>query len=67
MYRKEKKKDSCFIHVRILQWLQKDFLGYIAGWKASVLEREKKGFTKPELAMMCLSKETLEGLQMTGT
>ena len=35
--------------------------------KASVSEREKEGFTKSELAMMCLSKETLEGLQMTGT
>ena len=61
------KKDSRFIHVRILQWLQEDFLGYLAEWKASVSEREKEGFTKSELDMMCLSKETLEGLQMTGT
>lgn len=48
-----------------LNWLEKEFLGYLAQWKASVMAR--KGFTKSELAMMCISNETLEGLHMTGT
>ena len=47
-----------------MQWLEKEFLGYLKEWKASVDNRS--GFTEAEKAMMCLSKETLEGLHMTG-
>ena len=37
---------------------------YIADWKASVDSRP--GFTRGEKALMCLSKETIEGLHITG-
>ena len=47
-----------------LQWLEKEFLGYLKEWKASVASRE--GFTPTEKARMCLSRETLEGLHITG-
>ena len=52
-------------HVNVhLQWLEKDFLGYLDEWEASVRARE--GFTKAEKKSMTLSKETLEGLRLTG-
>ena len=47
-----------------LQWLEKDFLGYLDKWEASVRARE--GFTRAEKTSMTLSKETLEGLRLTG-
>ena len=47
-----------------LQWLEKDFLGYLDDWEASVNARE--GFSKAEKASMTLSKETVEGLRLTG-
>ncbi|KAL5483877.1 hypothetical protein EMCRGX_G020295 [Ephydatia muelleri] len=46
-----------------LTWLEKEFLGYLKEWKESVDNRS--GFTEAEKALMCLSKETLEGLHMT--
>ena len=46
-----------------MQWLEKEFLGYLKEWKESV--GNHSGFTEAEKAMMCLSKETL-GLHMTG-
>ena len=36
----------------------------MADWKASVDSRP--GFTRGEKALMCLSKETIEGLHITG-
>ena len=40
-------------------------MGYLDEWEASVSARE--GFTRSKKAMMTLSNETLEGLQLTGT
>ena len=54
--------DTCTL--MLLQWLEKDFLGYLDEWEASVSARE--GFTRAEKASMILSKETLEGLRLTG-
>jgi len=45
-----------------LQQLEKEFLGYLKEWKASVASWE--GFTPTEKARMCLSRETLEGLHI---
>lgn len=53
-----------YIYMHFLQWLEKDFLGYLDEWEASVHVRE--GFTRAEKALMTLSKETLEGLRLTG-
>ena len=50
--------------MKFLQWLQKDFLGYLDDWEASVTARE--GFSEAEKASMTLSKETVEGLRLTG-
>ena len=47
-----------------VQWLENEFLGYLDEWKASVASRE--GLTLTEEAKMCLSRETLEGLHITG-
>ena len=47
-----------------VQWLEKEFLGYLYEWKASVDSRE--GLTPTEKAKMCLSREILEGLHITG-
>jgi hypothetical protein len=40
------------------------FLGYLDEWRKSVNER--KGFTAAEKETMMLSRETREGLTMTG-
>ena len=47
-----------------LQWLENDFLGYLKEWKDSVAARDD--VTKAQKPRMCLSKETLEGLHITG-
>ena len=55
-----------YVHVfnhTILQWLEKDFLGYLAEWDEMVQCREN--FTAAE-KNMTLSKDTLDGLRMTG-
>ena len=39
-------------------------MGYLDEWEKSVNARQ--GFTDAEKAMMLLSRETIEGLQMTG-
>ena len=49
------------MYTMLLQWLEKDFLCYL---EASVSAQE--GFTKAEKASMTLSKDTLEGLRLTG-
>ena len=46
------------------QWLKNNFLGYLDGWEKEVSGRQ--GFTKAQQKRMCLSKETLEGLRITG-
>ena len=47
-----------------VQWLEEEFLGYLEEWEESVASRT--GFTAKERAMMCLSRETLDGLRITG-
>ncbi len=47
-----------------LQWLETNFLGYLDEWETSVKSRE--GFTDAQKATMMLSRETLEGLRITG-
>ena len=46
-----------------MQWLKQDFLGYLDQWEAEVQQRDD---TQTEKNRMCLSKETLEGLRITG-
>lgn len=48
----------------ILQWLKNDFLGYLRDWEASVKSRQ--GFQSAERVKMVLSRQTREGLQITG-
>jgi len=52
------------INILCVQWLEDKFLGYLEEWEESVASRP--GFTAKERAMMCLSRETLEGLRITG-
>ena len=52
-------------HISIFQIkCHNEFLGYLQEWKGSV--DGQSGFTEAEKAMTCLSKETIEGLHMTG-
>ena len=46
------------------QWLEDCFLGYLKSWENSVQQRQ--GFTKAQRELMLLSRETREGLQITG-
>lgn len=52
-------------NLSFLQWLKRDFLAYLSEWQSSVAARD--GFTAAEKTMMTLSRETLEGLRVTGT
>ena len=45
--------------------MKDDFLNYLDEWESSVKGRKK--FTNAQKAMMTLSRETREGLRMTGT
>ena len=45
-------------------WLEKNFLGYLSEWEQSVYSLE--GFTESQKATMMLSRETLDGIHMTG-
>ena len=45
------------------QWLERDFLGYLAEWEESV--RKRPGYIKTEQNRMLLSAETWLGLQTT--
>ena len=51
-------------YLNYMQWLKEDFLGYIEEWQKSIEQREE--FTNAQKQMMCLSKETLTGLKITG-
>ena len=56
--------------VDCIQWLKKDFLGYLDSWKRSVDERQKpqeenQGFSDSEKNKMQISQETLLGLRIT--
>lgn len=48
-----------------MQWLENDFLGYLKEWKDSVDARTD--VPKAEKPTMLLSRETQEGLHITGT
>ena len=45
-------------------WLKKDFVDYLLELKSSVAVRD--GFTAGEKAIKTLSRETIEGLRLTG-
>ena len=49
-----------YVHV---QWLEEDFLGFLAKWKKSVDALQLKPSQK---SAMQLSRQTLEGLHITG-
>ena len=59
-------KKGIFLNICIIisQWLEGEFLKYLGDWKASVDSRP--GFTAAQKALMCISKETIEGLHITG-
>ena len=48
----------------MIQWLKDDFLQYLDEWEASADSRIE--LTKSDRNRLCLSRETLEGLRMTG-
>ena len=47
-----------------LQWLEDDFLGYLKEWEESV--SAQADLSDSERARMLLSRETIEGLHITG-
>ena len=47
----------------LLQWLEKKFLGYLNEWEKSVEGRVE---IEKERNKMLLSRETIEGLRMSG-
>ena len=47
-----------------LQWLREEFLPYLDDWKASVNQR--CGFSSAQKQKMLLSRETMDGLTITG-
>lgn len=47
----------------LLQWLENDFLSYLKEWDESV---SAKDLSASDMARMCISRETLEGLRFTG-
>ena len=50
-------------HTHCTQWLENEFMGYLREWQE---ELRMKFPSKKERNKRCLSRETLEGLQMTG-
>ena len=48
----------------ILQWLQNDFLSYLEEWDRCVAERTD--LSAAEKKRCCLSRETIQGLQISG-
>ena len=51
------------MHMLNLQWLENDFLPYLAEWES--IADARKGFTKTEQGNMLLSHSTRLGLKMT--
>ena len=47
-----------------MQWLKGEFLDYLDEWEDDASSRDD--LTKSEQNRQCLSRETLEGLRMTG-
>ena len=50
--------------VFLLQWLENDFLGYLKEWEDSV--KADTGSSDGEKPKMLLSRQTIEGLVMSG-
>ena len=46
------------------QWLLNDFLGYLGEWEVEIAE--VPGLDQKEQQKLCLSRETMEGLKITG-
>ena len=46
------------------QWLFNDFLGYLGEWEAEIAE--VPGLKEKERQKLCLSRETMESLKITG-
>ena len=61
---RQKNNNCTLFNPHIMQWLERDFLGYLDEWHASVQSRS--GFTLAERKKMELSDETLSGLKLTG-
>ena len=47
-----------------IQWLKHDFLSYLDEWEAS--SQAQDGLSQAEKNKLCISRETLEGLRITG-
>ena len=47
-----------------MQWLERDFLNYLDDWEDNA--NSQADLSKSEQNRLCLSRETLEGLRMTG-
>ena len=47
-----------------LQWLKEDFLTYLDDWEKGV--RSRPGYSAAEKSVMLLSRETLEGIRISG-
>lgn len=47
-----------------MQWLEEDFLSYLDEWERSVETR--KELSASEKSKLTISRETLEGLRITG-
>ena len=47
-----------------VQWLQNDFLTYLTEWDEEVAAIP--GLKRSEMQKLCLSKETMAGLKITG-
>jgi hypothetical protein len=47
-----------------MQWLEAEFLPYLDSWEKSVASR--KEFSDSQQKMMLLSRETLEGIRISG-
>ncbi len=47
-----------------MQWLKDTFLKYLRDWQDSV--KARKDFTPTQQGKMCLSTQTLEGIEITG-
>ena len=52
------------MHVLEFQWLEKEFLGYLTSWKADV--DSHTSLSADARNRMMLSRETREGLEITG-
>lgn len=77
---KDSRLKVCYIsriilfYLAILQWLLEDFLGYLDEWEENVRRRkvekvpkeDKEGTKRNDKKRMLLSKETRDGIRMTG-